>query len=74
MNFLHHFIGGYTLSWKVFSFYAPNIRNISAVSFVFNRPVPWQLICFLAVLPRPLPISLSGDGAVAASKFADFPS
>jgi len=73
MNFLHHFISGYAFSRKIFSFYAPNIRNIGAVGFIFNRTVTWQLVCFLPVLPRPLPISLPGDGAVAASKFADFP-
>src|SRR4030095_8081178 len=49
----------------------PDLGDVCAMRWVFDVAGAWQLVTFLALLPRALAVALPGDHGVAASFPAD---
>src|SRR4029453_13516265 len=71
VNRLHELICGEPFARQVFFVDAPHLADVTPVLRVFDIPVAWELIAFMAVLPRPLAISWAGDRGVAPMRLAN---
>ena len=71
MNRLHDFVGGESFAGHVLFVNAPHLADVFAMLGILDVAVARKLVALVAVFASALAVTLTGDGGVAAVRFAD---